>query len=489
MSVGQSFELDPEAGRAFLSDLMAEALGLVYAEPQITTSGASKTEIQNILPSQMPTTGYGPEAFMELIRSAFVPHIRSYRHRLHFGHQRPAPTLASTAADVLSGVTNTTVSVFEAGPFSVALEDTVQSWLRDLFRLPDSAAVTFTNGGSESTLTALFCARERWDRLNPGNDFRDACVLIGAHAHYCVERSARVIGIRPENILRVPTDQHGRVSILELRQMVKEVRRAGQPVLAIVANAGTTATTAFDDLRTCGSIARECGAWFHVDASHGGAAVFEPALRAKLDGLAQADSFGWNPHKLMWVSPPCACLMVRERSNLHRSLAKDLVHAHYIVDQAQRPDNDMEWSENLEWTLACTRQFSAFKVFATAYIYGTGLIGNRVVAMCRLAAELAELLQKADQFELFCEPEFNIVCFRHLGGGDLDEFNRRLRARLVAGPDCYLTGVEIDGAYWLRAQFTSETTTPNDLPWLIELIDIEAQAFRHCVSESERIGS
>lgn len=471
-----NFEVRRAEGEAFLSGLSQEVLRLVYDIPEATTTYRSKADIQRLLPQDMPKSSQGCEAFIEFVRSVFVPNIRTYRHGLHFGHQRPAPSLASEAADMLNGATNTTVSVFEAGPVSVAMESTVQSWLRRLFRLSDDAAVTFTNGGSESTLTALLCARERWEKAYPERDFRDACVLIGTHAHYCVERSARVVGIRPDNILRFPSDERGRASVPALRDLVRQITEKNTPILSIIANSGTTAMGAFDDLQAFRTLADACGAWLHVDASHGGAAIFVRELEDKIAGLNTADSFAWNPHKLMWVSPPCACLFVRVCEDLHLALVKDLDQAHYIVERSQHLNDEISHSENLEWTLACTRQFSALKVFASAFLYGTDATAHRIAAMCKLATALAELVRKDGRFALFCEPEFNIVCFRHIGNThDPDAFNRDLRARLARQPACYLTGTEIDGAYWLRAQFTSETTNLDHLSLLLDTVDHEAR--------------
>lgn len=467
----ERYEMPRSQGTTFAAALSEIALGLVYDRPEATRSGLSKEEIQALLPAKIPEDGLGPEALLTFLTSVFVPNIRSYRHRLHFGHQRPAPSLASAAADLMNGVTNTTVSVFEAGPVSVALEKTVQTWLLGLFDLSDSAVATFTNGGSESTLTALFCARERWLRDTPGGDIRDAVVVIGDQAHYCIERAARVVGVRPENILHVPADERGRCSVSELQHLVDRSQAEGQPVLCLVANAGTTSVSAFDDLRAFRTAADACGAWLHVDASHGGAAKLVPRLASKVDGLEVADSFAWNPHKMMWVAPPCACLFVRDRDDLARSLTSDLERAHYILDRSNRTAHlGSELDENLEWTLACTRSFSALKVFAPAIAYGAQGIGRRIDDMCRLANDLAERVKHDSRFELFCTPEFNIVCFRYRAQSEIDAFNRELRRQLAEGRDCYLTGAELGGAYWLRAQFTSETTVTADLKALLELV-------------------
>lgn len=470
-------EISRDDGKALLLGLVDDVLDLVYDSPDVTHSGRSRAQVESLLLETMPSTGVDHRNLSLFVRSVFAPHVRSYRHPLHFGHQRPAPSLASTAADMLNAATNTTVSVYEAGPISVALEATVQRWMRELFGLPATASATFTNGGSESTLTALLCARERWQRANPDNDFRTGFILIGAECHYCVERSARVLGFPVERVCKIATNDRGQTCLGALEIAVERIARSGSSVVAVVVNAGSTAVAAFDDIAAIGAVAHATGAWLHVDATHGGAAVFVPELRDRLDGIECADSFAWDPHKLMWVSPPCACLFVRCRKDLHLALSQDLDHASYIVDRTDRDGLDLDVNESLEWTLACTRQCSALKVYLSVLLYGADATALRVRRVCALALELARNVARDDRFDLLCHPEFNIVCFRFLTKDDRpDTFNRRLRDRIAVHSTCYLTGASVHGVYWLRAQFTSEATTSTHLHLLLDEIAREASA-------------
>jgi glutamate/tyrosine decarboxylase-like PLP-dependent enzyme len=340
------------------------------------------------------------------------------------------------------------------------------------------SCVTFTNGGSESVLTALLSARSRFERDNPGLDIRTARIFIGSGAHYSIERAIRVLGFPPANVVRIPIMPEGQTSASALREQVIAAKVAGVPILAIVATSGSTACGAFDDLPAFRQTADTCGAWLHVDACHGGACRLVPELARCVRGLEFADSFSWNPHKMMWVSPPCACLFVRRRRDLHLALAHDLEHASYILDGAAgRPSEKAR--ESLEWALSCTRPFSALKVYLTLILFGLEGVAERIRSMHALARKLATAVAEDHRFHLFANPAFNIVCFRHRNiGSDLSAGHRQLRLNLSVAHECYLTGAEIHGEYWLRAQFTSEATRESDISKLLDIVDAEASQIR-----------
>src|SRR5439155_17783454 len=77
---------------------------------------------------------------------------------------------------------------------------------------------------------------------------------------------------------------------------------AGITPVAVVGSAGTTATGAIDPLEAIAETCSQHGAWFHVDAAYGGAAVLAPRLRPLLAGIERADSIAFDPHK--WLNTP-----------------------------------------------------------------------------------------------------------------------------------------------------------------------------------------
>jgi glutamate/tyrosine decarboxylase-like PLP-dependent enzyme len=69
-----------------------------------------------------------------------------------------------------------------------------------------------------------------------------------------------------------------------------------------------------------------------------------------------------------------------------------------------------------------------------------------------------------------------MVCFQHVPAArkmserKLSTYNQTIRQRLAAGTNAYVTGVELGGRYWLRAQIMSPNTTPESNSKLMELI-------------------
>jgi glutamate/tyrosine decarboxylase-like PLP-dependent enzyme len=75
----------------------------------------------------------------------------------------------------------------------------------------------------------------------------------------------------------------------------------------VVAPAGTTVAGMIDPLRACAEIAESAGAWFHVDAAWGGAAIASDRQRARLAGIELADSITIDAHK--WFATTMGCGM------------------------------------------------------------------------------------------------------------------------------------------------------------------------------------
>ena len=59
------------------------------------------------------------------------------------------------------------------------------------------------------------------------------------------------------------------------------------------------------------------GFWLHVDGAWGGSAVLSPRLRRLyLRGLADADSFTWDFHKMLGSTLMCNILLINKRDQV-----------------------------------------------------------------------------------------------------------------------------------------------------------------------------
>ena len=122
---------------------------------------------------------------------------------------------------------------------------------------------------------------------------------------------------------------------LRRRRWPRSTTADRERVAAVVATAGTTNVGVVDDLAGIGAVAAEHGAWFHVDAAYGGAALAVPSARPLFDGIEQADSFVVDPHKWLFAPFDCAALVYRDPAIAR---ATHTQHAEYLDVVTDRPD-------------------------------------------------------------------------------------------------------------------------------------------------------
>ncbi len=467
-----SMEIAEPAARDLLVEAAQAITSRVFAPLPQTVASTDRAAIEALLPLELPHQGGGPGRLRHILFDEFLPSLRDYRHPLHLGHQRPAPSFASLYADLAAAAFNPTVTMFEGSPYAVAVEGRVLAWMKQLAGFAPDSIATLVNGGAEANLTALLVARDR--ALAMGHDPARLRLVLGEHAHYTLLRARHVLGLPAEALVVIPSRTDLSMDVAALQARLADLRQQHAPVMAVVAAAGCTANGAFDDLAAIGRESVKAGAWFHVDAAHGGAALLSPLLQGRLQGLALADSVVINPHKMFFVAAPCSVLLCRRRTDFAASLDVGLESASYVIPDGATLDGIADGDEPLRWTLACTRFFSAFRLYAALSAYGADGIAARIVRCCDLALFLHGLIGDSADFEVLCAPAFNMVCFRyrpaHQSDAEADDLNRRLRRRMADGGDAYLTGCVAAGRYWLRAQIMSENTDEAALGRLLPLL-------------------
>jgi glutamate/tyrosine decarboxylase-like PLP-dependent enzyme len=467
-----SCELSPPVAGDLLTEAAQAITARVFAPLPETVAGTDRQTVENMLPQGMPRQGGGPARLRQILFDEFLPTLRDYRHPLHLGHQRPAPSFASLYADLAAAAFNPTVTMFEGGPYAVAVEGRVLAWMKQLAGFAPDSVATLVNGGAEANLTALLVARDR--ALAQGHELARLRLIVGEHGHYSLLRARHVLGLEPDGLVVIPSGEDLSMDVAALATCLADLQQQGLPVMAVVAASGCTANGAFDDLAAIGRLSAQARAWFHVDAAHGGAALLSGRLCPALDGLDFADSAVINPHKMFFVAAPCSILLCRRRADFAASLDVGLESARYVIPEAASLATLADGDEPLRWTLACTRFFSAFRLYAVLCAYGTEGIAARIERACDLARHLHGRIAAAADFEALCVPAFNMVCFRHRpehrDPPAIDDINRALRRALANGRDAYLTGCVARGSYWLRAQIMSENTDEDALDRLLPLL-------------------
>src|SRR5262249_5782347 len=149
------------------------------------------------------------------------------------------------------------------GPSEVEL--LVLDWFKEFLGYSPESRGLLTSGGSEANLTALLVARERLSDAE-----RERAVLyVTEQRHWSVDRSAKIMVLRREQLHPVPTDERFRMMSAALAEAVRRDRAAGRLPWAVVANAGATNTGAVDGLLGLAEFCDAQDLWFHVDAAYG----------------------------------------------------------------------------------------------------------------------------------------------------------------------------------------------------------------------------
>jgi aromatic-L-amino-acid/L-tryptophan decarboxylase len=445
-----TLELPPEAMRKAgyrVVDFLVDRI--VNLPESLFGAELSREQTERLLREEMPEN---PQDFEEVFGeylSKVVPNFRQVDHPRFFAFIPSSPTFPSILADALVSGTNIFAGTwFEAsGPSQIEL--LVIDWFKKMLGLPPEAGGLFVSGGSVANLHALTVARKFMlkDRL------QRSTIYCTAHAHACFDRSFYVLGFKPNQIRRVPTDEAFRMDVGRLSEMVRRDRRAGKRPFLVIASAGTTNVGAIDPLEDIAAIALRESLWFHVDAAYGGFAAMTKRGAKLLQGIEQADSVVLDPHKWLYCPFEAGCVIVRDHSQL-----KETFHIlpEYMRDTV-RKDSEINFCD---YGLQLTRGFRALKVWMSLKTFGAERI-RRVIDQCMdLAGYGAEHFAESPNLQIVTRPSLGIFTFRYvptrLSLGDprdeayLNRLNQTLIARIIAGRELMLSSTVLGEKHILR---------------------------------------
>jgi L-2,4-diaminobutyrate decarboxylase len=364
---------------------------------------------------------------------------------------------------------------FDQAPIATVVEQKLVRWLCQESGLPPSANGTFTTGGSQSNYMGLLLARDaflqrtwNWSaqKLGLHPETRRLRVLCSEVAHFTVEKSASQLGLGSDAVVRVAVDDHFRMSVSELRRELDSLHKQNLLPLAIFATAGTTDFGSIDPIAKIAEIAHEAGAWLHVDAAYGGALLFSPQHRPRLEGIEQADSVSIDFHKLFWQPIPCSVFLLRDEHNF----AYIKMHADYLNPE----DHEQEGVPDLVTKSVLTsRRFDALKLWISFESLGRKKLAEMIENTISLANHAADVVRSTPRLELMCEPQLSTVVFRLLspqGDAAADSLNATVRQRLFQSGRAVIGHTRVHGRQCLKFTCMNPTVTKKQMERLIEMI-------------------
>ncbi len=384
---------------------------LAYAENRLTMDPVPldkatlpASELNKRLEGVIRPQGRLPDEVLGIYASIIAPSVISADSPRFLGFIPAAPTKASLLFDMLVSCASIQgISWLEASG-AIAAENSVLRLIADEAGLPASAGGCFVSGGSAGNLSALAVARETAKkRLDSGAAGRRLRVVVGTDAHSSIVNTLKLLEM---DALVVDTPEH-RLTAAAVEATIAAEDDLGN-VAAVVCTSGTTNAGIIDDLAGVGALAKERGWWFHVDGAYGGSGIFAPSLRAKYDGIEQADSFILDPHKWLFTPFDCCALLYRDPELARATHTQDASYLDVIHV------SEGEWNPT-DYAYHLTRRARGLPLWFSLAVNGIDAYRDAIEVAARLARETAVLISQTPHLELIREPDLGVVLFRRTG--------------------------------------------------------------------------
>ena len=425
-------------------------------------------DFQQILADKLmedpPEQGRPAAAVLERAGREILPIALRLDHPRQFAFIPTAPTWPGVLADFMAAGYNVNQCTWLTSSGPSQLELVVIDWLRRWIGYPESAGGLLTSGGSAASLDALVAAREA-----AGHPDR-ATVYMSDQSHSAQVRAARIIGVRPECIRKIPCDERFRLDVDALARAVAEDRAAGFNPIAVCANAGAGSTGAIDPLEAMADYCEAERIWLHVDASYGGFAVVTERGKALLRGIERADSIALDAHKWFFQPYEVGCLLVKDG----RTLEHAFVIPHDMLQDTIWGANHPNFSDR---GLQLSRSVRALKIWMSVQTFGMAAFRRAVSNGMELAVRAEEYVRASPILEMLNPASLGIVCFRvnpetpALDEGALEKINRNVLARVFWEDRAFMSSTRLRKRFSLRLCIINHTTTWDDVRETLEAIE------------------
>jgi len=413
-------------------------------------------ELRKALGGPLPREGIAPEAVTQMLAEMGMRGTIASAGPRYFGFVVGGSLPAALAADWLVSAWDQNTGIYAMSPLTSVIEQITGGWLRELAGLPATMSFGFVTGCQMANFTALAAARHRvlgnagWDVEAEGLFGAPPIEVVASEeAHYTVGMALRLLGLGANRVRRIPTDDQGRMRA----DAVAAALRASQGPSIVCAQAGNVNTGAVDPLSEIAELAKERGAWFHVDGAFGLWAAASPDRAALVRGVERADSVATDAHK--WLNVPYDCGIVFCADEAAHRGAMSLAAAYIVASRDERDPHEFVPEES--------RRGRAIPVYAAVRSLGREGLAELVERNCRQAGRFADALRAAGH-EVLNDVVLNQVL---VSFGTREETQRTIAAIQEDGT-CWCGGTVWKNRSAMRISVSNWATTDEDVDKSIE---------------------
>ena len=379
----------------------------------------------------------------------------------YFGFVIGGSTPAAAAADMLAVGWDQNAFNPLMSPAAEAAERAAGGWVKELLGLPGAASVGFVTGAQAANTVGIACGRHQVLE-QAGHDVETdgligaprVRVVSGFERHATIDRSLRLLGLGTASLVPVLTDDHGTLDMEDLQRVLEQ--EPDRPTILCL-QAGNVNTGASDLFARAIPLAKEAGAWVHVDGAFGLWAAAAPDRAHLVAGVEEADSWATDAHKWLNVPYDSGLAIVADAEVHGRTMSYS---AAYLAGSGRD-----EYSLG-DLVPDSSRRARGFAVWAALRELGRSGVEDLVERCCVLAARMADRLA-AGGATIANDVVLNQVL---VGFGDVSLTDDEPENRT----DAIVAEVQRDGTCWLgattwhdqrliRVSVSNATTTEDDI--------------------------
>ncbi len=395
----------------------------------------------------LPDAGEAPSEVIAALDEVGSPATVATAGGRYFGFVIGSGLPTAVAANWLASAWNQNGALEVMSPAAVKLEAVALEWVRDLLHLPAGARGAFVTGDTLANVTALAAARHAvladagWNVEVEGlGGAPSVTVVVGEEVHISVLRALSLLGLGRGRVLRVPTDDQGRMRAEKLPEL------RGPAIVCI--QSGNVNTGSFDPAHELCELAHRAGAWVHIDGAFGLWANAAPGRAHLAAGANEADSWALDGHK--WLNVPYDSGMAFVRDPAHLRAAMSGEPAAYLAADGR--------ADPMNYTPEMSRRARAVDTWAALRHLGRRGVADLVERCCRLAERFAARLRDGG-----AEILNDVVLNQVLVSFGSEEKTRRVIDLVQRDGTCWCGGTVWHGVPAMRISVSSWATSEADV--------------------------
>jgi len=437
---------------ALMEAATAAAVRYINGERDSRVAPSADVELPKQLDDNFLEEPWPAEAVLQLLADAGDVGATRTTGGRYFGFVTGGIEPIALASSTLAGAWDQNAGLPVMSSVAAKLDETAARWIVDLLELPSESVASFCAGATVANLTGIITGRDAlldrvgWDIRTRGfAGSPPITVVTGDEAHASALKALQLAGFGSDQILRVPTDDCGRVR-------ADAWPETAGPTL-VVLQAGNVNTGHSDPFEAILPNLDRDRTWVHIDGAFGLWAKVAPDRRQTVNGVEAAHSWATDGHK--WLNAPydCGVVICRDPDALGRAMT---MSAAYVASAAERVPMNLG--------IQMSQAARAIPVWAILATLGRDGLGALVERTCRLAERMAERLAE-NGVEVLAPVVLNQVLARF--GDDLTTDS--VIDAVQRDGTCWMGGTVWRGRHAMRISVSDSSTTEHD-------IDVSADA-------------